>query len=233
MKKLVISTAIAFMMVARAHGDIAVSITGGGGGEPAANSVHGWEFTVNTNIILTHLGLYDLDLDGFILDYDIGLFRLSDGALLTSGTMSTGTGDPLIDNFRYIDVADVPLVTTENYVLSYYTSSNSSDFVVTNATDEVFAPEVNWISGRWGDADGLIIPSNSTSADRYGPNFQFVTPGNCPWDLDDNGSVGASDLLSLLVSWGPCKGCPADFDDNGTVGASDLLALLVNWGPCP
>ena len=55
----------------------------------------------------------------------------------------------------------------------------------------------------------------------------------CPWDLDNNGSVGASDLLSLLVSWGPCKGCPADFDGNGIVGASDLLALLVNWGPCP
>ncbi|MEE9129342.1 MAG: VCBS repeat-containing protein [Phycisphaerales bacterium] len=56
---------------------------------------------------------------------------------------------------------------------------------------------------------------------------------SCPWDLDGTGSVGASDLLSLLVSWGPCKGCPADFDGNGTVGASDLLALLVNWGPCP
>ncbi len=58
-------------------------------------------------------------------------------------------------------------------------------------------------------------------------------PPPCPWDLDASGSVGASDLLSLLVSWGPCKGCPADFDDNGIVGASDLLALLANWGPCP
>ena len=55
----------------------------------------------------------------------------------------------------------------------------------------------------------------------------------CPWDLDGSGSVGASDLLSLLASWGPCKGCPADFDENGNVGASDLLALLANWGPCP
>ena len=56
---------------------------------------------------------------------------------------------------------------------------------------------------------------------------------SCAWDLDNNGSVGASDLLSLLANWGPCKGCPADFDGNGTVGASDLLALLANWGPCP
>ncbi|MEE8154185.1 MAG: FG-GAP repeat protein [Phycisphaerales bacterium] len=55
----------------------------------------------------------------------------------------------------------------------------------------------------------------------------------CPWDLDGNGSVGAADLLTLLASWGPCKGCPADFDGDGNVGAFDLLALLVNWGPCP
>ncbi len=58
-------------------------------------------------------------------------------------------------------------------------------------------------------------------------------PGKCPWDLDGNAIVGISDLLSLLASWGPCKGCPADFDGNGNVGASDLLELLANWGPCP
>ncbi|MEE8156397.1 MAG: hypothetical protein V3T53_15690 [Phycisphaerales bacterium] len=55
----------------------------------------------------------------------------------------------------------------------------------------------------------------------------------CPWDIDGSGSVGASDLLGLLASWGPCRGCSADFDDSGNVGASDLLALLANWGPCP
>ncbi len=60
-----------------------------------------------------------------------------------------------------------------------------------------------------------------------GPNLP------CPADLDDDGSVGASDVLALLASWGPCRGCPADFDDNGFVGASDILALLANWGPCP
>ena len=61
-----------------------------------------------------------------------------------------------------------------------------------------------------------------------------VTVGEpCPWDLDADGSVGVSDFLSLLASWGPCKGCPADFDGNDDVGVSDLLALLANWGPCP
>jgi hypothetical protein len=63
--------------------------------------------------------------------------------------------------------------------------------------------------------------------------FQEGTEDCCPWDLDGDGSVGVSDLLSLLASWGPCKGCPADFDGDGSVGVSDLLALLANWGSCP
>ncbi len=55
----------------------------------------------------------------------------------------------------------------------------------------------------------------------------------CPWDLDCDGTVGASDLLSLLFLWGTDPGGPPDFDGDGIVGAADLLALLFNWGPCP
>ncbi len=74
-----------------------------------------------------------------------------------------------------------------------------------------------------------IFSEGSEGAD----NIQAWEAVPCPWDIDGSGSVGASDLLALLASWGPCKGCPADFDGDGNVGASDLLALLVNWGPCP
>ena len=52
-------------------------------------------------------------------------------------------------------------------------------------------------------------------------------------DVDGDGSVGASDLLILLASWGPCppKGeCTADLNNDGSVGAADLLILLANWG---
>ena len=55
----------------------------------------------------------------------------------------------------------------------------------------------------------------------------------CPWDLDENGVVGASDILALLAAWGTDPGGPPDFDGNGTVGASDLLLLLAHWGLCP
>ena len=57
--------------------------------------------------------------------------------------------------------------------------------------------------------------------------------GAVPGDLDGDGHAGASDLLILLVSWGPCADCDAcnaDLDGNCTVGAIDLLILLSNWG---
>ncbi|MEE9129589.1 MAG: S8 family serine peptidase [Phycisphaerales bacterium] len=52
-------------------------------------------------------------------------------------------------------------------------------------------------------------------------------------DLDGDGTVGASDLLILLVNWGPCADCNdciADLNGDCSVGAADLLILLVNWG---
>lgn len=63
--------------------------------------------------------------------------------------------------------------------------------------------------------------------------IQTCVPG-LPADLDGDGHVGASDLASLLGSWGPCPDepgvCPADFDGDGQVGASDLATLLGSWG---
>ncbi|MEC9372365.1 MAG: hypothetical protein VYC34_00910, partial [Planctomycetota bacterium] len=51
-----------------------------------------------------------------------------------------------------------------------------------------------------------------------------------PADLDADGSVGSSDLGTLLGSWGACAGCPADLDGNGTVDAADLAIMLGSWG---
>ena len=62
-------------------------------------------------------------------------------------------------------------------------------------------------------------------------SFSTQAAPPCNADLDDDGAVGASDLLSLLANWGPCKGCIADLDGDGNVGASDLLGLLAGWGP--
>lgn len=157
--------------------DVAVSLDGTGvGGTPGGDTAHGWQFMVNEAITVTHLGLYDRGADGFADNHPIGLFRLSDGMLLTSGVMSAGAGDPLIINFRYIDTLDVALDVGESYVVSYYTANpGTADFVITGANNLVVTPEITYEQGRWGGGTGgLVLPPNRVGADRFGPNFQFV-----------------------------------------------------------
>ena len=63
--------------------------------------------------------------------------------------------------------------------------------------------------------------------------FDVIPDTSILGDLDGDGTVGVSDLLILLGSWGPCGDCDdciADLDDDCTVGVSDLLILLGNWG---
>ncbi|MEE8153531.1 MAG: hypothetical protein V3T53_01075 [Phycisphaerales bacterium] len=110
-----------------------------------------------------------------------------------------------------------------------------------NPKNPWFGPEVvmaqfTLAEGYGFHLEGVVVWDDAEAGGFFVTPFvvgRFVPPP-CPGDLDGSGSVGAADLLSLLVSWGPCKGCcPADFDDDGNVGASDLLALLANWGLCP
>ena len=52
-------------------------------------------------------------------------------------------------------------------------------------------------------------------------------------DLNGDGMVTATDLVGLLVNWGPCPfagPCPGDLDCDGVVGIEDLLLLLTLVG---
>ncbi|MHC5028261.1 MAG: CE1 family esterase [Planctomycetota bacterium] len=53
----------------------------------------------------------------------------------------------------------------------------------------------------------------------------------CSADLDGDGSVGASDLVLLITSWGGGGGA-ADLDGDGSVTVADLVLLIGAWGPC-
>ncbi|NNF43564.1 MAG: hypothetical protein HKN62_11065 [Phycisphaerales bacterium] len=55
----------------------------------------------------------------------------------------------------------------------------------------------------------------------------------CVADLDGDGVVAFTDLLSILATWGSCPGCPEDLDGSGDVGFADLLIMLSAWGACP
>ncbi|MCP3905123.1 MAG: S8 family serine peptidase [Planctomycetes bacterium] len=50
-----------------------------------------------------------------------------------------------------------------------------------------------------------------------------------PADLDENGSVGMSDLLILIAQWGQPDSA-ADLNDDGVVNFADIMILIANWG---
>ena len=57
---------------------------------------------------------------------------------------------------------------------------------------------------------------------------------SCPWDLDHDGNVGSTDLLTLLAAWGPVPTPdPPDFTGDSIVGTVDLLIRRASWGACP
>ncbi|MCP3903606.1 MAG: hypothetical protein GY715_08215 [Planctomycetes bacterium] len=69
-----------------------------------------------------------------------------------------------------------------------------------------------------------------------------LTMGPCPLgDLDGDFTVGFSDILVVIASWGttgcgePVGPCHADVDGSGDVGFGDILAIIGNWGDhwCP
>jgi hypothetical protein len=65
-------------------------------------------------------------------------------------------------------------------------------------------------------------------------NFQLeiITCGSaCPGDINADGEVGVTDLLSIIAAWGSDDPL-ADIDGDGIVGVGDLLTTIGNWGSC-
>ena len=78
----------------------------------------GWGFTVSQPLIVDQLGYYDHEQDGFVFDHEVGLFRVSDMSLLTSGVVTdASTLDGL---FRYTNVASVVINPGETYYVAGY-----------------------------------------------------------------------------------------------------------------
>jgi hypothetical protein len=57
-----------------------------------------------------------------------------------------------------------------------------------------------------------------------------LRPEGLPADIDGDGVVGVSDLVMLILAWGPCVDeCVADLDGDGDVGVADLVILITSW----
>ncbi len=62
---------------------------------------------------------------------------------------------------------------------------------------------------------------------------QAATGGSCFGDVDGSGSVGATDLVSILGAFGPCASCPEDLNGDNWVDEADIAVFVELPFGCP
>jgi hypothetical protein len=150
----------------------------------------GWQFTVNEDIFVTGLGVWNQDtqagLEGLTSDHRVGIWDLGTGDLLVEGV--AGPGGNVIGAWTYTSVADTTLTVGNTYVIGALYNAGGvedGDSYISSATSVSMDPTINFGGGRSplaGDL-GFALPetfSGSTSLGRFGPNFTFrpvPTPG--------------------------------------------------------
>ena len=119
----------------------------------------------------------------------------------------------------------VPLVTSSAFTSNTAGSAGGALASVLFAEPSVWdsllcGNEPNQVEGNWVDGGGNDVGETCVET--------------CPADLTRDGLVDITDVLVVLVEWGPCPaGCLGDVDADGMVGVTDLLQVLGAWGPCP
>lgn len=107
----------------------------------------------------------------------------------------------------------------------------------------------SWQSiGANSEGYGAIVHDDGSGATLYaGGQFTLIggvtsnrvariqaCPTDTPGDATGDGVVDVSDLVDVILAWGPCPvpptPCPADFDGSGVVDVSDLVTVILNWG---
>jgi CxxC motif-containing protein (DUF1111 family) len=76
---------------------------------------------------------------------------------------------------------------------------------------------IDILSGTSVDANGDAIPDECT----------------CP-DTDGDGLVTVTDMVNVILNWGPCEGvpCTGDVNFDGMVDVEDLVEVILAWGSC-
>jgi hypothetical protein len=75
-----------------------------------------------------------------------------------------------------------------------------------------------------------IRRADSSSASRvFSVAWLFPEQTGVPGDVNGDGVVDVSDILMLIVAWGPCDGCPEDLNGDGVVNVNDIIQLISYW----
>jgi len=134
----------------------------------------GWQFSTTGTITVTDLGLFDDSQDGFAERHELGLWD-SAGNLLASTFVGVGTGDPLVNQFRYADIVDIVLGAGTYQIGALFASGADPLLFPGEATGFATDSAITFIASAFASGGTLTNPTSSAGTDPsyFGPNFLF------------------------------------------------------------
>lgn len=134
----------------------------------------GYEFSIDTAITVTSLGVYDSGSDGLVDSYKVGIYNAA-GTLVASTTVASGTGETLLDGFRYQSISAVNLAAGTYEIGALFTTSDDGVLFPGYVTGFTTAKDVTFLQNGYAYGSTLSDPVDTTSnqPSYIGPNFQF------------------------------------------------------------
>lgn len=177
---------------------------------------------------------YEYALLNIDMDRQVGSFRIP----IAPGTTVRNVGIHSVQHHdEPVNTADPDAVPIDNTPWAWEVTSDAVTWTTTTnplrwGTVYSFRFDADAPPDKTNSTLGLFRPGSPSTlmAQTIGPEGAAVP---CVEDLDDDGTVGITDLLTLFEAWGTDPGGPPDFDGDGNVGVADLLQILAAWGPCP
>ena len=146
--------------------EAAIGLTGwSGDGFSGVDNNAGFEFSTTSPITITELGFSNRVVGGLAASHEVGIWRVSDQALLVSGTVASGTAAPLDNDYRYVAVTST-LLTTGNYIVSAVTTGEITGWR-TNLVAPIMSGPLTYVQPR------SIFPAETVSL-----VFLTQVPGN-------------------------------------------------------
>jgi hypothetical protein len=151
------------------------------GGGATLGGEWGWEFSTANPITVTELGVWDQGGDGLSGSHQVGIFT-TDGTLEGSGTVASGTTDPLTGSFRYVNLSNPFTLDAGTYfIVALYVSDDGLSYLDYGSVHS----GLTYVgSARNSSATSLVLPTAySVTQGQYsyfGPNFEFTAASATP-----------------------------------------------------
>ena len=145
----------------------------------SGDQLYGWFFTAQTDIFISHLGVFDEESNGLAVAHDVGIYRVVDQFLMGSAIVPEGVAGTFLDGYRYTPVTPIFLASGQYVVVMTMPDSNLDGQMI-YASNVTIAPEIVWTGAAFDAKSALSYPTLDATPFQegmFGPNFLFDVAG--------------------------------------------------------